>query len=118
MQKQSVFLKKIDLKKRTVPLDFEKIRKETKSKHNLHPLHLNLKKQDLSEFQVIGIFDKKVIVAYHNALQLFGYFDFHAVHERIRYEYYSLKLKQTVFKNVNGRFFDEDVIEKGGKPTR
>jgi hypothetical protein len=26
-----------------------------------------------------------VIAAFHNRLQLFGYFDLHAVHERIRY---------------------------------
>jgi len=36
-------------------------------------------------FQVLGIFDKKVIITFSNKLKIFGYFDLHAVHERIRY---------------------------------
>ena len=59
---------------------------------------------------MIGIFDRKVLVTFNNRLQLFGYFDFHAIHERIRYEYYIWKIKQIEYnKNENCLFDDEKI---------
>ena len=54
------------------------------------------------------------MVAFSNKLQMFAMFDQHAVHERIRYEYYS-----ALFKQENGRGegspISSDIVEKVGK---
>jgi DNA mismatch repair ATPase MutL len=52
-----------------------------------------LQREDLADFAVIGLFNRKVIVCYNHKLRLFGFFDQHAVHERVRYEFYSWKIK-------------------------
>ncbi len=48
----------------------------------------HLTAEDLRGFKIMGTMDKKVIVAFHEKLQIFCFFDQHAMHERIRYEYY------------------------------
>ena len=93
MEKQADFVKKVELRKQKACINFNNLRKETVSKHCFESKRLHLKREDLEGFYVIGILDKKIIVAYHNDLQIFGYFDFHAIHERIRYEYYTAKLR-------------------------
>ena len=69
-------------------------KKESKSERNRPKTNIKINREEISEFTLIGIFDKKIIVTFHNRLQLFGYFDLHAIHERIRYEYYSWKTKK------------------------
>ena len=64
---------------------------------------------------MIGILNRKVIVSFSNALRLFGYFDLHAVHERIRYEYYSWKIKSQELVTSEICSIDESVVEKEGR---
>ena len=80
MLNKTNFLKKIDSKKSKTTFNVEKIRKESKVEPNYQESLMQINKKDIGEFQYIGIFDKKVIVTYHNRLQIFGYFDFHAIH--------------------------------------
>ena len=80
MLNKTNFLKKIDSKKSKTTFNVEKMRKESKVEQNSQGCLVQLSKKDIAEFQYIGIFDKKVIVTYHNRLQIFGYFDFHAIH--------------------------------------
>ena len=80
MLNKTNFLKKIDSKKSKTTFNVEKMRKESKVEPNYQESLMQISKKDIGEFQYIGIFDKKVIVTYHNRLQIFGYFDFHAIH--------------------------------------
>jgi hypothetical protein len=56
-----------------------------------------------------------VILTFNSKLHLFGFFDLHAVHERIRYEYYSRKIRMETGIDISPLGFQEEVIEKGGK---
>lgn len=56
-------------------------------------------------------------MTYSNALRLFSYFDLHAVHERIRYEYYSWKIRSQELVTSEICSIDESAVEKGGKPV-
>lgn len=55
-----------------------------------------------------------MIVCYNQKLRLFGFFDQHAVHERVRYEFYSWKLKAEEWMVNEISQFPIDAIEKGG----
>lgn len=85
MNKRADFIKKVESKQRKVSLDIEAIKKESKSSHSHRQSNVRISREDIAEFNFIGVFDRKVIAAFHNRLQLFGYFDLHALHERIRY---------------------------------
>lgn len=76
---------------------------------------ISLTREDICNFELIGIFDKKVLVTFNNKLKKIGYFDLHAIHERIRYEYYCWKIKAEYLLSDKTCQFDEDAIEKGGK---
>jgi len=67
---------------------------------------------------MVGIFDKKVLVTFNSRLQVLGYLDFHAIHERIRYEYYSWKIKKIEYRHLQESIFDEEKIEKANSKTR
>jgi hypothetical protein len=67
---------------------------------------------------MIGIFDKKVLVTFNSRLQLLGYLDFHAIHERIRYEYYIWKIKKVEYRHFQESIFNEEKIEKANLKTR
>jgi hypothetical protein len=45
----------------------------------------NLKIEDLKTFKIIGIFERKILIGFSQKLNIFCYFDQHAMHERIRY---------------------------------
>ena len=113
---RSNFLKKAESKKTSIALDLGKFKKERSNSQS--DKKVQLKRADISKFRYIGIFDKKVIVAFHNQLQIFAYFDFHAIHERIRYEYYSWKIKKMEGISKKECVFDEWAIEKQGKATK
>jgi hypothetical protein len=78
---------------------------------------ISLTREDICNFELIGIFDRKVLVTFNNRLKKIGYFDFHAMHERIRYEYYCWKIKAECFLSDKMCLFDEEAIEKRGKKS-
>lgn len=60
-----------------------------------------LKKSDLINLSLIGQFDKKFCVFYRELDKSIIFFDQHAVHERILYEYYQQLLLNEFFNNKN-----------------
>lgn len=81
MMERTNFLKRVSLKDRGHNANLQKPSREKLPSAQI----CSLSKPDLKHFRVIGILDKKVIIAYNGTLRMFGYFDLHAVHERIRY---------------------------------
>ena len=62
----------------------------------------------LEEVQIISIQRKQFIVIFHSGLNLVGFVDQHALHERVRYEYYLRKLKN---ESV-GEFISKGIEKK------
>ena len=118
MNNRTNFIKRIEPKPTSQVLNVQKLKQESKSQHNSQHRHVHLRKSDIGGFQLICIFDKKIIVTFHHDLQMFGYFDFHAIHERIRYEYYRWKLTSIEHKITLASPFDEEVVEKEGKAIK
>lgn len=57
------------------------------------PIRYEIVRSDIPDLHFLGLFDNKVIVTYCSRLNCFVYFDQHAIHERIRYEFYIEALK-------------------------
>lgn len=87
-------MKRMVPKRTTTAPNLLQFKKESISERNRPKTNIKINREEISKFTLIGIFDKKIIVTFHNRLQLFGYFDLHAIHERIRYEYYTWKTKK------------------------
>lgn len=52
-------------------------------------------KRALAEFVVLNNIKKQIFTIFHEEKQLIGFVDQHAIHERIRYEYF--------VKNIQGK---------------
>jgi len=100
MRRQADFIKKVEKKTSQINLDLEKFEKQSTSSRNSMQRHYKLTREDIIGFTMIGIFDKKVLVTFNSRLQLLGYLDFHAIHERIRYEYYIWKIKKLEYRHL------------------
>lgn len=105
MPKSVHFIKRVPSKNKHASLEINKLSKQYKSQPQLQELNIKIQKKDISLFKVICIFEKKVIITYNHQLNMFGYFDLHAVHERIRYEYYchKVKMENDGVKEENGK---------------
>ncbi len=72
-----------------------------------------LNKIDLNNLSLIGQFDKKFCVFYRNKDKSIIFFDQHAVHERILYEFYQELLLNEFFGNnnidINNKIISNDV---------
>jgi DNA mismatch repair ATPase MutL len=75
----------------------------------------HLTAEDLRCFKIMGTMEKKVIIAFHEKLKIFCFFDQHAMHERIRYEYYLECLSGYDNKDLQRREWNKSIIEKSGK---
>jgi hypothetical protein len=115
MISKSNFLKKVDPKASKSTFDVHQAKKQTEVQH-LHQKEVQVKKSDIPDFIFIGIFDKKVITTFNQKLQVFGLFDFHAIHERIRYEYFYSILLASRDPSHKVSTFDGEIIEKERKP--
>lgn len=69
----------------------------------------SLKKGDLINLSLIGQFDKKFCVFYRENDKSIIFFDQHAVHERILYEYYQELLLNEFFNNNNNNIKSNDI---------
>ena len=65
----------------------------------INETNYSLKKSDLINLSLIGQFDKKFCVFYRDIDKSIIFFDQHAVHERILYEYYQELLLNEFFSN-------------------
>jgi DNA mismatch repair ATPase MutL len=94
MEGKSNFLKRPALRSKSHhQLNISALPTRTLSTFHTEESSLRIKKESIKDFAVIGIFDRKVIVSFNSRLKIFGNFDLHAVHERIRYEFYCWKIR-------------------------
>lgn len=93
MNNQANFLKRAGTSKHSRPVQVHKFLEIGRERIQPEPQHHKLQRENLVDFTVLGLFNRKVIVCYNPKLKVFGFFDQHAVHERIRYEFYTWKLK-------------------------
>lgn len=52
------------------------------------PKKYEIHRSDVADLHFLGVFHSKAIVTYCSRMDCFVYFDQHAIHERIRYEFY------------------------------
>lgn len=69
----------------------------------------SLKKMDLTNLSLVGQFDKKFCVFYRESDKSIIFFDQHAVHERILYEYYQELLLNHFFNNLDNQIKSNDI---------
>jgi DNA mismatch repair protein MLH3 len=69
----------------------------------------SLKKTDLIKLTLIGQFDKKFCIFYRENDKSIIFFDQHAVHERILYEYYQELLLNEFYSNNNAKSKANDI---------
>lgn len=116
MDGKSNFLKRPALRSKSHhQLNISTLPTRTLASFHTEESSIRIKKESIKDFTVIGIFDKKVIVSFNNKLKLFGNFDLHAVHERIRYEFYCWKVRSENWVIAQISPIEPSVVEKGSK---
>lgn len=69
---------------------------------------MQIDKEKLKQFQVLGMVKRQIFCIYHPVQGLYGSVDQHAMHQRVRYEFYSREIKDLAIKQ-----FRQMNIEKG-----
>ena len=82
---------------------------DTRNALSINNTKCTLNKLDLANLSLIGQFDKKFCVFYRDKDKSIIFFDQHAVHERILYEFYQELLLNEFFGNDNDREINNKI---------
>ena len=82
---------------------------DTRNALSINNTKCTLNKLDLANLSLIGQFDKKFCVFYRDKDKSIIFFDQHAVHERILYEFYQELLLNEFFGNDNDREMNNKI---------